>query len=119
MYRRKSVGRTKNGVLKNSSINWIFFGRILIQKHLKLSITENRQVKTKYMSRNSIKFQFMKGISVSNPIKSLGYIKCCSYSSPRPIKNPSNSIRYNCQEICSRSRRSETILAMRKIATFL
>ena len=47
----------------------------------------------------------MKKTSMSNPVKSLGYIKCYSSSSPRPVKTSSNSIRYNCQKICSCSRR--------------
>ena len=47
---------------------------------------------------------------MSNPVRSLGYIKCYSSSSPRPVKSSSNSIRYNCQKICSWSRRPKTIL---------
>ena len=39
---------------------------------------------------------------MSNPVESLGYIKNHSSSSPRTIKNPTNSVRYNCQKICSR-----------------
>ena len=54
-----------------------------------------------------------------NPIKSLGYIKCHRSSSTRPVKSPSNSIRYNCGKICSWSRRPKTILKIRKKATFL
>ena len=44
--------------------------------------------------------------------------KCQSSSGPRPIKSASNSIRYNCEKICSRSRRPRTILEIRKKATF-
>ena len=51
-------------------------------------------------------------------LKSLGYITCYSSSSPRPIKSPCNSIRYNCQKICSWSRRPKTILEMRKKPCF-
>ena len=40
----------------------------------------------------------MKTTSMSKPVRSLGYIKCYSSSSPRPIKSPSNLIRYNCQK---------------------
>ena len=54
-----------------------------------------------------------------NPVKSLGYIKCYSSSSPRPVKSPSNSIRYNCKKICSGSRRPKPILEIRKKAKFL
>ena len=32
-------------------------------------------------------------------VKSLGHIWCYSSSSPRPVKNASNSIRYNCKKI--------------------
>ena len=48
-------------------------------------------------------------------IESLGYIKYYSSSSPRPIKRSKNSIR----QICSRARRPETLLEIRKKATFL
>ena len=46
-------------------------------------------------------------------VESLGYIKGNSSSSPRPIKTPSNSIRYNCYKICYWSRRGKTIPKMR------
>ena len=49
-----------------------------------------------------------------NPVKSLEYIKCHSLSSPRPVKSPSNSIKYNCEKICSSSRRLKTILKIKK-----
>ena len=47
-------------------------------------------------------------------VKSLGYITCCSSSSPRPVESPSNSIRHNCLKICSSSRRPKTLLEIRK-----
>ena len=56
-----------------------------------------------------------------NPVKSLGCIKCQCYSSssPRSVKNLSNSVKYNCQKSCSSLRRPETILEIRKKVTFL
>ena len=57
--------------------------------------------------------------SIPNPVENLGYIKCYSSSSPRPVKNPSNSIRYNCQKICSWLKKPKTILEIRKKDTFL
>ena len=51
----------------------------------------------------------MKKTSISNPVKSLGYIKWYQ-SKPKPVKNPSNSIRCYCQKICSWLRRHRTIL---------
>ena len=36
-----------------------------------------------------------------NSVKSLGYIKYHSLSRSRPVKGPSNSIRQNCQKLCS------------------
>ena len=48
-----------------------------------------------------------------NSVESLGCIKCYSSSSPRPIKSPSISIRYNRQKICCWSR-PETIHEIRK-----
>ena len=50
---------------------------------------------------NSIRLSFVKKTSMPNPVKSLRYIKCYSSSTPRPVKSPSNSIRYNCENICS------------------
>ena len=41
-------------------------------------------------------------------------LACYSSSSPRPVKSPSNSLRYNCQKICSWLRTSKTILEIRK-----
>ena len=64
-----------------------------------------------------------------NPLERLGYVKC--YSSgmlhqvlqlrcSRPInKSPSNSIRCNCQKICSQLRRPEIVLEIRKNVAFL
>ena len=51
-------------------------------------------------------------------MEDLGYIKCYSSSSPRPIKNAGTSIRNNFQKICS-WQRSEAILELRKKVTFL
>ena len=45
---------------------------------------------------------------MSNPVRSLRYMKCCSSSSS------SNSIRNNCQKICSWPRRPKNILEIRK-----
>ena len=131
--------RTKNGALKNSSINWIFLWRISIQNHPKPSSnTEKIRNKAKFLTWNSIRLKFVKKTSVlnlfefstiasyfnilssynhwslrqlymvtttvtkgmPNSVKTLGYIKCHS-SSPRPVKSPNNSIRYNCEKICS------------------
>ena len=105
----------QNGALRNSSINWIFLWRLPMQNHLKLCITKTRN-KAKYLTRNSIWFKFVKKTSMPNPVKSLGCIKCSSSSSPWFVKNPSKSIRYNCQKICSWP---ITILEIRKKVTFL
>ena len=52
--------------------------------------------------------------SMPNPVKSLGYIKCYRSNSHRSIKSNSNFIKYNCQKICSWSRRPKTIVKIRK-----
>ena len=91
----------------------IFLWRLLIQNYSKTCITEKRQNKAKYLTRNSIRLKFLKKTSMPNPVKSVGYIKCHSSSSP------SNSIRYNSQKICSWLRTSKTILKIRKWATFI
>ena len=67
----------------------------------------------------SWKYKFVKKTSMPTSVESLGYIKCYSSSSPRPVKSPSNSIRQNCQKICGWSWRPKTILQIRKKATFL
>ena len=116
MYSRKN-SRTKNGALRNSSINWKFLWRLPIQNHLKLYFTAKRS-KTKHLIWNSIRLGFVK-TSTPNSIKSLGHIRCYSLSGPRPAKSPSNFIRYNCQKICSWSRRPKTIMEIIKKTTFL
>ena len=50
----------------------------------------------------------------TNSVKSFGYIKCYSSSSPRPVKSPTNSIWHNCQKIYSWLRKPKTILEIRK-----
>ena len=57
----------------------------------KLSISEKRQIKAKYLTWNSKRLNFKK-TSMSNCIKSCGYIQCYSSGNPRPVQNHSNSI---------------------------
>ena len=90
-----------------------------IQNHLKSSISEKRRSKAKYLTWNSIRFKFVRKASISDPVKEPWYIKCYSLIIPRPVKSPSNSIRCNCQKICSWSRRPKMIMKIRKKATFL
>ena len=113
MYSRKK-NWTKNGPLRNSSINWIFLWRFHIQNYPKPPITEKRRSEAKYLTWNFIKLNFMKKTSMSNSVTSLGYIECYSSSSLRHVKSPSNSIRHNCQMIFSWSKRIKTILEIRK-----
>ena len=68
------------------------WSRLLLRKGEKMA---------KYLTSNSTRRKFAKKTSLSNLVKSLGYIKCCSSSSPRLVKSPSKSIRYNCQKIAS------------------
>ena len=89
----KHVFLINNVSLKITRINWIFLWRLSIQNHSKSSITEKRRNKTKYLTWNSIRLKFVKKTSMPNPAKSLGYIKCHSSSSPRPVKSPISSIR--------------------------
>ena len=42
--------RTKNGALRNSSINWILLGRLPIKNHSKLSIAEKRRNNARYLT---------------------------------------------------------------------
>ena len=77
--------RTNNGPLRNSSINWIFLWRLPIQNYLKPPVTEKRRNKAKYLTWNSIRPKFVKKTSMPNSVERLGYIKCYSLSSPRPV----------------------------------
>ena len=52
-----------------------------------LPITEKRRNKVKYLTRNSIRLKFVKKASMPNSVKSLGYIKYYSLSSPRFVKS--------------------------------
>ena len=61
----------------------------------------------------------MKKSSISHPIKSFGYIKCQSLSSPKPIKSLAILSDATCQKVCSWSGEPEIILEIRKEATFL
>ena len=88
--------------MKNTSINWIFLRRLSIQNHLKPSIPEKKQSKTKYPTGDTVSPEFVKKPRMSDPVKSLGYIKCYSLSSLRLIKSNSISKRYNCQKILSK-----------------
>ena len=113
MYSRKGVGQ-KNGTLRNTRINWIFLWRLPVQNHSKPSITEKRRNKAIHLTWNSTRLKFVKKTGLSNPVKSLGYIKYYSSNRPRPVKSLSNSTRYNYQKICSWSRRPKAILEIRK-----
>ena len=91
MYSRKSVGPRMDPQVTEGLSNWIFLWRLPIQNHLKLSVTEKRRNKARYLTWNFIRHKFGKKNSMPNPVRSLGYIKCYSSSSPRTIKSPSNS----------------------------
>ena len=84
-----------------------------------LLLLKKRRNKAKYLTWNSVRPKFVKKTSLLNSVENLGYMKCDSLSSPRPVKSPSNSIRHNCQKICNWSRRSKIILEIRKKAIFL
>ena len=71
------------------------------------------------MTCNSIKLKSVKKTSTPNPVESHGYIKSYSSSGPRPIKSPSDSIRYSSQKICNWSRRPKTIPEIKNITLFL
>ena len=111
--------RIKNLPLRNTSINWIILWRLPIQTHPKPSITKKRIKKPSYLTWNFKRRKTVKKTSMPNPVKSFRYIKSYSSSSPRPVKIPSNSIKYNCQNISSLLRRRKTILEIRKNAKFL
>ena len=96
---------TKNGSLRDSSINWISLWGPTIQNQSKTPVNESKWNKVKYLSWNSVRPKFVKTTSMPNPIKSLRYMKqcykkCYILSSPRYILSLSDSIRNNCQIIC-------------------
>ena len=72
-------------------------------------LLRTEEIKTKYLTWNSIRHKFVKKTSMPNPVKNLGYIKWYSLSSPSSVKRPNNSVRYNSQKICSWLRRPKTI----------
>ena len=84
----------------------------------RLLYTEKRTNEAKYLTWNSIRLKSVKKTSMPNAVKSLGYIKCHCWSSPKFVKSPTNSIRYNCEKVSSWLRRPKTILEIKK-ATFL
>ena len=91
-----------------------------IYNHLKPSVTGRRWNKAKYLTWNTWRLNSVKKTSMTNPVKSLGYIKCHSSCSPRPVaESSSHSIRCNCQKICSWLRRPKTILKIVEKTTFL
>ena len=57
-------------------------------------------------------------MSIPHYVEYIGYIKRYNTSSPRLVQSSSNSIRHNCQKICSSLRRTKTILEIRKKARF-
>ena len=79
-----------------------------------LSLRKDKTWPNIYLTWNSIKLKFVKKTSMPNSIESLGYIKCYSSSSPRPVKSPSNSIRCNCKKISSWSRKPKNIWKLEK-----
>ena len=69
--------------------------------------------KAKY-AWNSLRLEEFLKTSMPSPVESFEYIKCYSSSGTSPIKNPSNTTKYNCQKICSWTRTPTTILEIRK-----
>ena len=57
---------------------------------------------------------FTKKNSMPNIVKCLGYIKCYNWRSPRSIKSPSNSRRYNCLKVYIWMKRPKTLLEIRE-----
>ena len=82
--------------------HWLdFLVKNFHHNHWNPSITGKRRHKTKHLTWISIIIKFVKNTSMPNLVKSLGYIKHYSSSNPRPVKSPSSSTRYYCQNICS------------------
>ena len=109
MYSKKSVGPRMEpwGTIALTRYCCEDFPSRTIQSCLLLRKDET---KPNYLTWNSIRLKFVKKTSLPNPVRSLEYIKYYSSSSPRPIKSPTYSIRYNCNNIYSWSSRSKTIL---------
>ena len=69
--------------------------------------------KAKNPTKNSKWCKFLKKTSMSNTVKSCGYLKCYSSSSTRHVKSPCNFLSYSWHKICIWKRRSETILRIK------
>ena len=83
---------TKNGALRNKSINRALLRRLLIR----LRITSRGLALRDADLRQNIQQEIPEGF-VSNPVKGVGYIKCYRSSSTKHVKSPSNCTRYKCQ----------------------
>ena len=92
----------------------MFLWRLPIQNQPKAMDYWEKKKKAKYLTWNSIRLKFVKKTSMPKSAKNLVYITWCRSRSPRPVKSPSNSIRYNRQKICSWSRRPKAILEIKK-----
>ena len=99
----------------NRHIDWYKLELILCILSIWLSFSSILSTRNNPIHSNTIQSK----TSMSNPVESLEYIKCYSWSGPKPIQSPSNSIRHNCQKISSSSKRPKAILEIRKKATFL
>ena len=98
----------KNGALRNSSINWIFLRRLPIQNNSKSSFTEKRSHRPNNLPEILIDLILKMGKPMST-----------ADVAPDLIRALNNFIWCNCRRIISWSRISETILEIRKKATFI
>ena len=96
-----------------------------IQSHLKLSTNKKRQNKAKCLTWNS-RLKLVKKTSMPKALSKVLGISSATFQVVLDLfkalnlfKTPSNTIRYNCQKICSWSRRLKIILEIRKNPTFL
>ena len=85
------------------------------QELLKSSTAVTWQNKIKHPTWNSRRLMVVKKICIPDFVKCCG---CYSSDSLRIIKSPSNSIRYNCHEIYSRTKRFKNHTGNLKKVTF-
>ena len=109
--------RTKNGALRITSINRIFFLRLPIQNHSKLSITNLWWNKAKTSNSNFRKHEFWRE-KIVKTCRKTEYIISYILSRIGSIKITSNSIRYKFQKICSWKKETKTMLKIKKRQNF-
>ena len=104
MYSRKKQGHKINRWESQPLIRH-FREMLSIWNHTKLIVGEKWRTKDENLTGNSVRLRFAPKISISNPPKSLCFIKAysCKHST-KHIDSPTNCISYNWQQVSNDTR---------------